>query len=101
MPQATACAIQKETGFLGLTHNEMFAERRLWLAVIKQAVEDWRSGTLRARRSAEQFVFDQPGDFEMVCANAGLDANHLRSQLLRIGRKVAVDVQGTRHSMAA
>jgi len=26
------------------------AERRLWTAVIKTAVEDWRFGTLKARR---------------------------------------------------
>lgn len=71
----------------GMGHD-FFVERRLWLAVVVQAVEEWRDGTLRDRRLAQQFLFDDSNDFQAVCANAGLDAENLRSKLLKIGRKV-------------
>jgi hypothetical protein len=75
-------------------------ERRLWLAVVMQAVEEWRSGTLRNKRLAQQFLFDDSNDFQSVCANAGLDPDNLRSKLLKIGRRV--NTTGTlAHSMAA
>jgi hypothetical protein len=66
------------------------AERRLWTAVLVTAVEDWRNGSLRAKRAAQQFLFDDDRDFEQVCAGAGLDPNTLRSKLLKIGRRVAM-----------
>ena len=70
--------------------TDSVGERRLWLAVVMQAVEEWRNGTLRNRRLAQQFLFDDPNDFQAVCANAGLDPDNLRSRLLKIGRKVNV-----------
>jgi hypothetical protein len=63
-------------------------ERRLWLAVVVQVVEDWRGGTLRARRQAQEFMFEERKDFDVVCANAGLDPENLRERLVRIGRMV-------------
>lgn len=63
-------------------------ERGLWLAVVMQAVEEWRSGTLRDKRLAQEFLFENSNDFQAVCANAGLDPDNLRSKLLKIGRKV-------------
>jgi len=84
----------------GMAAGEYFGERRLWLAVVMQAVEEWRNGTLRNRRQAQEFLFDDTRDFETVCANAGLDASSLRTRLLKIGRKV--NAQGPwAHSMAA
>lgn len=75
-------------------------ERRIWLAVVMQAVEEWRSGTLRNKRLAQQFLFDDSNDFQTVCANAGLDPDNLRCKLLKIGRKV--HATGTlAHSLAA
>jgi|HubBroStandDraft_5_1064220.scaffolds.fasta_scaffold505075_1 hypothetical protein len=76
-----------------VTNGAVNGERRLWLAVIMQAVEEWRNGTLRNRRKAQEFIFDNGRDFDMVCANAGLDASSLRSKLLKIGR--AVSAQGS------
>jgi hypothetical protein len=38
--------------------EELISERRLLTAVIVNAVEDWRSGSLRARREAQDFLFD-------------------------------------------
>ena len=68
--------------------EECIAERRLWLAVVTLAVEDWRSGTLRARREAQTFLFDDHADFDSVCARAGLDPISLRTKLSKIGRKI-------------
>ena len=66
------------------------AERRLWTAVLVMAVEDWRDGSLRAKRAAQQFLFEDHRDFEQVCAGAGLDPATLRSKLLKIRRRVAM-----------
>ncbi len=68
--------------------SDSVSERTLWLAVVRQAVEEWRNGTLRNRRLAQEFLFDDSKDFHVVCANAGLDPDNLRAKLLQIGRKV-------------
>jgi hypothetical protein len=65
-------------------------ERRLWTAVLIMAVEDWQSGSLRAKRAAQQFLFEDDRDFEEVCAGAGLDPATLRAKLLKIGKRVAM-----------
>ena len=83
-----------ETGaqnYQGCVSEDFVAARRLWLAVIMQAIEDWSKGGLRARRVAQRFIFDEPNDFAMVCANAGLDPDHLRSRLLKIGKMVSAE----------
>lgn len=67
---------------------EMIGERRLWTAVIVHAVQDWLSGTLREKRDAQRFLFDDSGDFQEVCACAGIDPSSFRSRLLRVGRQV-------------
>lgn len=79
----------RQAGAQEVVSEGSMGERRLWLAVIMQAVEEWRNGTLRNRRKTQEFIFDQPRDFEAVCANAGLDADNLRSRLLKIGRMVS------------
>jgi hypothetical protein len=71
--------------------EDLIAERRLWTAVVVNAVDDWRTGTLRARREAQQFLFENTHDFELVCAGAGLDPSDMRSRLLKIGRMVDFD----------
>jgi hypothetical protein len=71
--------------------EECIAERELWLAVITLAVEEWRAGTLRQRRDAQTFLFENHADYEHVCASAGLDPASLRCKLLKIGRKIHMD----------
>jgi hypothetical protein len=61
------------------------------MAVIVTAIEDWRSGTLRARRDAQTFLFDGDSDFNEVCARAGLDAATFRGKLMRIGSRVEME----------
>jgi len=68
--------------------EELISARRWWAAVLLNAVEDWRNGTLRARREAQEFLFDSKEDFAMVCTAAGLDSGDFRVRLLKIGRCV-------------
>ena len=65
-------------------------ERNLWAAVLVMAVEDWRNGSLRAKRAAQEFLFEDDRDFEEVCAGAGLDPATFRSKLLKVGRRGAM-----------
>lgn len=71
--------------------EETIGERRLWTAVLTQAVEDWRSGTLRARREAQHFLFEDDVEFARVCTSAGLDPGSLRSKLSKLGRKIEME----------
>lgn len=68
--------------------EEIIGERRLWTAVIINAVEEWTSGTLRGRRAAQQFLFEGDEDFNRVCACAGLEPSSLRVKLLKIGNRI-------------
>jgi hypothetical protein len=71
--------------------EECIAERHLWTAVVTRALEDWRMGTLRERREAQRFLFEESDDFSRVCAGAGLDPTSLRSQLSKIGRRINME----------
>jgi hypothetical protein len=71
--------------------EECIAERHLWTAVVTRALEDWRTGTLRERRAAQKFLFDEANDFDSVCASAGLDPASLRSQLSKIGPRINME----------
>lgn len=66
-------------------------ERRLWIAVLARAVEDWTNGTLRARREAQKFLFEDKADYFLVCARAGLDGDTFRTRLSKIGRQVQME----------
>ena len=50
-----------------------------------------RKKTLRARREAQEFLFDNNENFEMVCSNAGLDWIDFRARLLTFGRRARVE----------
>jgi hypothetical protein len=71
--------------------EDLIGENRLWTAVIVNAVQDWRFGTLRARREAQTFLFEDHADFENVCSRAGLDAESFRGKLLKIGRRIEME----------
>jgi hypothetical protein len=71
----------------GVTEDAIL-ERRLWTAVIVKAVEDWQTGTLRARREAQKFLFEDESDFMEVCGLAGLDPGNFRAKLLKIGQRI-------------
>jgi hypothetical protein len=71
--------------------EDLIGENRLWTAVILNAIDDWRYGTLRARREAQTFLFEDHTDFENVCSRAGLDAESFRGKLLKIGRRIEME----------
>lgn len=70
-----------------VTTEELIAERRMWTAVMIHG-EEWLNGPLQARRTAQEFLFEDNDDFCRVCAFAGLDPTRFRSKLLRVGRRV-------------
>ncbi|HEX4074214.1 MAG TPA: hypothetical protein VHX49_02310 [Candidatus Acidoferrales bacterium] len=80
--------------------EECIAERHLWTAVVTRALEDWRTGTLRERRDAQKFLFEDDSDFSRVCAGAGLDPSSLRAQLSKIGKRIRMDGPWSREMAA-
>jgi hypothetical protein len=82
------------------TTEELIGERRLWTAVLVLAVEDWRQGSMRKRRDAERFLFEEEKNFQHVCASAGLDPNDIRRRLLKVGRRSHLEMP-RQHCLAA
>jgi len=91
---------QVPTPHLSDVTEDCVSERRLWTAVVARALEDWQRGTLRERRKAQQFIFEDHEDFERACFNAGLDRESLRSRLLKIGQKVEMVTTWNQHAAA-
>lgn len=60
------------------------SERRLWSAVLLQALEDWKSPNMRRRSEAEKFFFDSEKDFIKVCQGAGLEPNYVLGKLQKM-----------------
>jgi hypothetical protein len=72
------------------------AERRLWTAVLLQAIEDWLSKNMRAYEAANAFLFHGGEDFARVCHGAGIDPSALQSKLRR---RCAVPPMSKRHDL--
>ena len=66
------------------SHTEDVTERRLWAAVLLQALEDWNSANARHRKDTERFFFDCPEDFARVCRGVGLAPNTVLKRLRRM-----------------
>jgi hypothetical protein len=62
------------------------SERRLWTAVLLQAVMDWQSHNVRAHREAETFLLNRPVDLEAICHRAGLNPDAFQSKVRRLRR---------------
>jgi hypothetical protein len=60
------------------------SERRLWTAVLLQALEDWKSCNMRRRSEAEKFFFQSESDFATVCRGAGLNPSSVISKLQKM-----------------
>jgi hypothetical protein len=52
--------------------------------VIARTVEEWVSGPRRLRRQAEDFLFNNKGDYPTVCQAAGLNPEQFRQKLARL-----------------
>jgi hypothetical protein len=61
-------------------------EIRIWRAVIARTIQEWISGPLTRKREAEQYLFDDNGDFRLVCNSAGIDSGELRARLALLRR---------------
>jgi hypothetical protein len=72
-----------------VVQSELFAEQRLWTAVIARSVEEWVSGPLRSQREAETYLFTDQKDFPKVCRAAGMNPEALRTKLERLKRSGA------------
>jgi len=79
---------QYQVDIQNIVTEELIGERRLWTAVVISAVEDWRNGSLRTQRKAQEFLFGSGTDFQTVCARAGLEPSSFRARLLKIGKLV-------------
>jgi len=84
-------------GFNSNQENNFDSERRLWTAVLLQAVEDWRSNNMRARNAADTFLFRSGTDFETVCHGAGFDPSALQSKLQRLRCRLPLAPQAEFH----
>ena len=60
------------------------SERGLWVAVLLQAIEDWRSSNIRRQTEAETFFFKSEKDFAIVCRGAGLEPSSVLPKLQRM-----------------
>jgi hypothetical protein len=69
-------------------YSEQFSDRRLWTAVLLQALEDWKSSNMRLRAGAEKFFFQSSADFSRVCRSAGLAPDSVLVRLQRMSALV-------------
>lgn len=58
--------------------------RRMWSAVLLQALEDWQSTSLTRKLQAEKFLFQSQNDLASVCRSAGLDPRYVAAKLERM-----------------
>ena len=72
------------TNAVVLAESAAVLEMRLWQAVIVTTIQEWISGPLRSKRTAEEYLFQDQKDFPVVCQSAGLDADRLRAKLKRL-----------------
>ena len=80
-----------------MTEQDAQIEKRLWQAVVVSTIREWISGPLRYKRIAEEYLFQDASDFRTVCQSAGLDADRLRQQLVRLRAHDNPIEQVTRH----
>jgi hypothetical protein len=65
-------------------YGEQVSERGLWIAVLLQAIEDWRSCNIRRQKEAERFFFKSEKDFATVCRGAGLEPSSVLAKLQKM-----------------
>jgi hypothetical protein len=89
MMNANVTELEADRGSVG--------ESRLWQAVIVSAILDWKSGPLRLKCRAGDYLFRDETDFPLICHLAGMDPGHLRAKL----RKLRGQVSHSDHPIAA
>lgn len=76
-----------------ISDREALPEVRLWRMVIASTIQDWVSGPLVTSRQAEEYLLSNKSDFRLVCESAEMDADFLRSRLLKLRRQVTARPQ--------
>ena len=66
------------------TEQEKMIGTALWRGVIARAVQDWLSKSLRPKREAERYLFENSTDLSLVCASAEIDILKLRAGLNKV-----------------
>lgn len=59
-------------------------EKHLWRVVIARTIQDWLSTPLRAKRDAEQYLFENSPDLSLVCERAGINVDRMRKCLNKV-----------------
>jgi hypothetical protein len=79
---------------------DQISDRRLWAAVLLQALEDWKSSNLRRKREAEKFFFEGGADFTRVCTGAGLTPESVLGRLRQMKDTVRSAAQPLSHPVS-
>ncbi|HEX9446046.1 MAG TPA: hypothetical protein VGA73_18145 [Candidatus Binatia bacterium] len=58
-------------------------EAGLWLAILEQALADYRFGTVLERRSAKNWFARKDECFEFICELMGVDPDRVRKAVLK------------------
>ena len=66
----------------------------LWRGVVARAIQDWLSKSLRPKRDAERYLFQNSRDLSLVCTSAGIDILRLRTCLIKVRGRTLEDVLG-------
>ena len=74
------------------TKSEQMIVTALWRGVIARAVQDWLSKSLRPKREAERYLFENSADLSSVCASAEIDILKLRTCLNKVRGRTLEDV---------
>jgi hypothetical protein len=74
------------------TKPELMTATALWRGVIAWAIQDWLSKSLRLKREAEQYLFENSKDLALVCESAGIDVLRLRTCLNKLRGHTLEDV---------
>jgi hypothetical protein len=74
------------------TKSEQTIVTALWRGVIARAIQDWFSKSLRPKREAERYLFENSADLSLVCASAEIDILKLRAGLNKVRGRTLEDV---------
>jgi hypothetical protein len=74
------------------TKLELAKETAIWRGVIARTIQDWLSKSLRPKREAERYLFENSPDLSLVCASAGIDVLKLRTCLNKVRGRTLEDV---------
>jgi hypothetical protein len=74
------------------TKPELMTATALWRGVVARAIQDWLSKSLRPKREAERYLFENSTDLSLVCASAGINVLRLRTCLNKVRGRTLEDV---------